>query len=122
MGYGDGVRWVEGLETVNSTPEVECDGSSTIRSPVGMNIKDPQVHAMARELAARRGTSVTDAVRQALRAELDRSPGCLPEQAALARKEEMLRLLTRCRQLPWPAGLSSADLQANLYNDDGLPS
>ena len=32
---------------------------------MGMNIKDPQVHAMARQLAARRGTTVTDAVRQA---------------------------------------------------------
>ena len=37
---------------------------------MGMNIKDPVVHAMARELAERRSTSVTDAVRQALRAEL----------------------------------------------------
>ena len=34
---------------------------------MGMNIKDPQVHAMARELAARRGSTVTDAVRRALR-------------------------------------------------------
>ncbi|MEB3305303.1 MAG: type II toxin-antitoxin system VapB family antitoxin [Cyanobacteriota bacterium] len=39
-----------------------------------MNIKDPVVHAMARELAQRRSTSVTDAVRQALRAELERCP------------------------------------------------
>ncbi len=37
---------------------------------MGMSIKDPQVHAMPRELASRRGTSVTDAVRQALRADL----------------------------------------------------
>ena len=29
---------------------------------MGMNIKDPQVHAMARQLAAQRGTTVTDAV------------------------------------------------------------
>ena len=35
---------------------------------MGMNIKDPAVHAMARELAEGRSTSVTDAVRQALRA------------------------------------------------------
>lgn len=39
---------------------------------MNMNLKDPQVHAMARELAEHRGTSVTDAVRQGLRAELDR--------------------------------------------------
>ena len=30
---------------------------------MGMNIKDPEVHAMARELAARRITTITDAVR-----------------------------------------------------------
>lgn len=32
---------------------------------MGMNIKDPEVHAMALELAARRSTTVTDTVRQA---------------------------------------------------------
>ena len=37
---------------------------------MGMNIKDPELHAMARELAARHGTTVTDAVRRALAAEL----------------------------------------------------
>lgn len=37
-----------------------------------MNNKDPAVHVMALELAARRSTIVTDAVRQALRAELER--------------------------------------------------
>jgi hypothetical protein len=37
-----------------------------------MNIKDPEVHVMARQLVARRRTSVTDAVRQALSAELER--------------------------------------------------
>ena len=37
---------------------------------MGMNTKDPELHAMARELAARHGTTVTDAVRRALAAEL----------------------------------------------------
>ena len=44
---------------------------------MGMNIKDPEVHAMARQLAAQRGTTVTDAVRQALSAELERSQAAL---------------------------------------------
>ena len=88
---------------------------------MGMNIKDPQVHAMARELAARRGTSVTNAVRQALRAELDRSPGT-PDQEEAARKDALLQLLSRCRQLPWADGRSSAELQADLYDDAGLPA
>ena len=88
---------------------------------MGMNIKDPQVHAMARELAARRGTSVTDAVRQALRAELDRSAAVGPGQKELARQEALLQLLNRCRQLPWPDGRDSTELQADLYDEAGLP-
>lgn len=88
---------------------------------MGMNIKDPQVHAMARELASRRGTSVTDAVRQALRAELDRSAAVAPGQEEMARQQALLQLLDRCRQLPWPKGRSGVDLQADLYDEAGLP-
>jgi antitoxin VapB len=88
---------------------------------MGMNIKDPEVHAMARELAARRSTTVTDAVRQALRAELER---CEPDRAAQeanARKAAVMDLLQRFQRLPWPDQRSSAELQAELYDDDGLP-
>jgi len=55
-----------------------------------MTIKDPQIHAMARKPADRQGTSLTYAVRQALRANaiLPRSPlagstqqGYWPQQA-----------------------------------------
>lgn len=88
---------------------------------MGMNIKDPEVHAMARELAARRSTTVTDAVRQALRAELERSEPDSATQEAEARKAAVLELLQRFRRLPWPDQRSSAELQAELYDDDGLP-
>ncbi|QVV67040.1 type II toxin-antitoxin system VapB family antitoxin [Synechococcus sp. LA31] len=84
---------------------------------MGMNIKDPQVHAMAKELAARRGTSVTDAVRQALRVELERS-----HTADAARQEELQALLVRFRQLHWPEGVSSKEAQDALYDDQGLPA
>jgi antitoxin VapB len=87
---------------------------------MGMNIKDPKVHAMARELAARRGTSVTDAVRQALQAELERCPGTVDQEEA-ARMDALQQLLSRCRQLPWPDGQSSSELQADLYDETGLP-
>jgi len=43
-----------------------------LAATTGMTIKDPQVHAVAREWAARRDTSLGEAVCQALRAELDR--------------------------------------------------
>ncbi|MFM9109436.1 MAG: type II toxin-antitoxin system VapB family antitoxin [Prochlorococcaceae cyanobacterium] len=87
---------------------------------MGMTIKDPQVHAMAKELATRRGTSVTNAVRQALRAELDRCPGTSGQEEA-ARRDALLQLLSRCRQLPWPDDRGSGELQADLHDDAGLP-
>ena len=88
---------------------------------MGMNIKDPQVHAMARELAARRSTTVTDAVRQALRAELERTEPGSAVQEISARKAALMELLQRYKQLNWPDQRSSAELQAELYDDDGLP-
>lgn len=89
---------------------------------MGMDIKDPAVHAMARKLAAQRGTSVTDAVRQALIAELARSAAGPESRAIDARREELLDLLPRFQQLPWPDGRSSGELQEDLYGGDGLPA
>jgi antitoxin VapB len=88
---------------------------------MGMNIKDPQVHAMARELAARRSTTVTDAVRQALRAELERTQPDSAAQEISARKAALLDLLKRYERLRWTDSRSSTELQAELYGDDGLP-
>lgn len=90
---------------------------------MGMNIKDERVHAMARELAARRGTTVTDAVRQALRAELERNTGTSEtrktEQAA--KQQQLLALLQSFKTLAWADGRSSRELQDALYDEDGLP-
>ena len=88
-----------------------------------MNIKDPEVHAMARELAARRSTTVTDAVRQALSAELERSQADEEETASAdaARCARLLELLPRFRQIQWPEGVTSKELQDELYDDQGLP-
>ena len=88
---------------------------------MSMNIKDPQVHAMAWQLAARRGTTVTDAVRQALAAELERTPDLRSDQALEARKAEIRAICKRFRQRMQPDGRSSEELQAALYNEDGLP-
>lgn len=88
---------------------------------MGMNIKDPEVHAMAKELADRRSTSVTDAVRQALRAELERSPESSALKLQGARQEQLLTLLERFRHLHWPDQRTSKELQDALYGDDGLP-
>lgn len=65
-----------------------------------MNIKDSQIHAMVREFAALRDTSVNDAVLQALRAELDRCRTAAPGQEEWARREALLQRLNRCGDLP----------------------
>ncbi|MCP9941977.1 type II toxin-antitoxin system VapB family antitoxin [Cyanobium sp. ATX 6E8] len=88
---------------------------------MGMNIKDPEVHAMARELAARRSTTVTDAVRQALRAELERAGRGPEEQVIRLRKQRVQELLDRFGRLSWPEGVSSKELQDALYDEHGLP-
>ena len=90
---------------------------------MSMNIKDPKVHAMARQLAALRGTTVTDAVRQALAAELERSVA-EPDRTAQeqqARREALQQLLERYQSLQWADGRSSEELQAALYDENGLP-
>jgi antitoxin VapB len=88
---------------------------------MGMNIKDPEVHAMARELAARRSTSVTDAVRQALRAELARSPNPELARAVEAKKAAVRAICARFSARPEWQGRTSQELQDALYDDQGLP-
>jgi antitoxin VapB len=81
---------------------------------MGMNIKDPQVHAMAKELAARRSTTVTDAVRQALRSEL-------APRAVEAKKAAVRAICARFSARPEWQGRTSKELQDALYDDQGLP-
>jgi antitoxin VapB len=88
---------------------------------MGMNIKDPRVHAMAKDLAARRGTSVTDAVRQALEAELTRTTAPGPDNVRSTRLEAIRQIQARFSELPIKDPRSSRDLQDSLYDDRGLP-
>ena len=74
-----------------------------------------------RSLAARRGSTVTDAVRQALTAELARSAEASSENQKAAKRERLLTLLARYRQLAWPDQRSSQELQNDLYDANGLP-
>ena len=88
---------------------------------MGMNSKDSLVHAMARELAEHRGTSVTDAVRQALRAELERCPNPERAEAIEARKAAIRAICSRTSARPEWQGRTSKELQDALYDEDGLP-
>jgi hypothetical protein len=50
-------------------------------------------------------------------ARADRDPA---EEAA--RRQVLLQLLSRCRDLPWPDQRSGSELQAELYDETGLPA
>ena len=86
-----------------------------------MNIKDPQVHAMARELASRRGTTATDALLQAQAAELQRTPAHQSADARQARLLALAELQERCRKLPRRDPRDLRDIENELYDENGLP-
>lgn len=88
---------------------------------MGMNIKDERVHAMAKELASRRGTSVTNAVRQALEAELTRTTAPGTDNVRSTKMEAIRQIQARFSELPIRDPRSSRELQDSLYDDQGLP-
>lgn len=77
-----------------------------------MNLKDPEVYRLARELAERRGTSMTAAVRAALAEAVEREP----ERPPRASLEDLLAIARRSAARPEPY-LTDDD----LYDELGLP-
>jgi antitoxin VapB len=76
-----------------------------------LNLKDPEVYRLAAELAARRHTSMTDAVRQALEETIakertDRSAAIDRAMEAAAR---------------WRAAGGTAVSDDEMYDENGLP-
>jgi antitoxin VapB len=67
-----------------------------------LNIRDPEVHELARRLAARTGETMTEAVRKALAERLQRTAEPTPEEIELRRR----RLLA-----------SAAEFRRNLVHD-----
>jgi len=76
-----------------------------------LNIKDPEVYRLARELADRRGTSMTAVVRAALEHERERV-----EHDVSERLQVILDIARRSQAKPGPY-LSDDD----LYDERGLP-
>jgi antitoxin VapB len=76
-----------------------------------LNIKDPEVYRLARELADRRQTSMTAAIRAALNEAL---ASAAADREGLA--DRLLEIGRRAAAKPGP-WLTEAD----LYDEDGLP-
>ena len=84
-----------------------------------MNIKNPQAHALAKELAAWENTTVTQAVTLSLREALDRRRA---EVDAQRRRVAIDDIADRfCRAAQTEAGPGLWQINEDLYDELGLP-
>jgi antitoxin VapB len=84
---------------------------------MSLNIKDPEAHELAREVADITGETLTAAVTEALRERLER----LRDDDTVVLADRLLDIGRDCaRRLPEPQ--RSSDHGALLYDDRGLPA
>lgn len=81
-----------------------------------MNIKSPEAHRLARELAEMTGETMTDAVTEALRERLER----LRADGATARAARLVRIGRICAER-LPEQVRNIDHGELLYDRAGLP-
>jgi antitoxin VapB len=83
---------------------------------VGLNIKNPETHRLAEELAKRTGESMTAAVTTAVRERLDR----VRREQGASLADRLVEIGKECaKRLKEP--YRSADHGELLYDDQGLP-
>ncbi len=86
---------------------------------MGMNIKDYEAHQLARELARLTGRSLTEAVKVAVRRELDRVKAEGPPLQAQPLAERLDEIALRCAALP---DLDARSVEEIIgYDEHGLP-
>jgi antitoxin VapB len=83
---------------------------------LALNLKNPETEHLARELARRQGTSITEAVTSALRAELERERRRLPPRPVADR---LLDIGRRFAALPTLDDRSAEEILG--YDEVGLP-
>lgn len=81
---------------------------------MSLNIKDPEAHRLARQIARATGETMTRAVTEALRERLSR----LERGRARASVEELLAIADRAASHVKPPYVDHAEL---LYDEHGLP-
>ncbi|MGN6551775.1 MAG: type II toxin-antitoxin system VapB family antitoxin [Pararhizobium sp.] len=86
---------------------------------MGMSIRNPEVERLARTLADRRGISMTEAIRQALRHEIARE-ALVPAASDDARLERMLQIAKGAAKLKVLDNRSDDEILG--YDEHGLSS
>lgn len=84
---------------------------------MALSIKDPEADRLARELAARTGETLTEAVVVALRERLARQTG---RPGAVPLRDELAAIRRRCAALPVVDDRSAEEILG--YDGRGLPS
>lgn len=84
---------------------------------MALSIEDPEADRLARELAARTGETLSEAVVVALRERLVRQTG---RAAVTALRDELAAIRRRCAALPVIDDRSAEEIVG--YDDSGLPS
>lgn len=83
---------------------------------MALNIKDPEADRLARELAARTGKSITEAVKTALRDSLKRKTVKTPVRL----KDEIMEISRRAAKLPRRTDQTPEEIIG--YDERGVPS
>lgn len=82
---------------------------------MALNIKDPETDRLARELAERTGTSITEAIKRAIQAELQRTRPRIDVAFA-----EIQAVIDRGRERPMLHDLSEDEILG--YDEHGIPT
>lgn len=88
---------------------------------MSLNIKDHEVHELAREVAAMRGTSMTGAVRQALRETLEKDKAALDATPRKKKVSELLMEFAETYREEMKDVPHSWEINDLLYDEYGLP-
>jgi len=87
---------------------------------MSLNIKNPETYRLVKELADATGQSMTAAVTEAVRAQLERVRVERSPDDAEARVRRILELASEIRERA-PDGYFDQDFDELLYDEDGLP-
>ena len=86
---------------------------------MGISIKRAETERMARKLALRKGVSLTDAIHEALAADLERTDPTPEEEGEWRRGFE--EMSAKFRAMGLHEGPSREEIEAEMYDEDGLP-
>ena len=89
-----------------------------MRCPVALNIRDPEVHRLARAVADATGETMTEAVGTALAERLQRLTE-VPEAERRRRVEALMEMARRFAELPVEDPRPIDEILT--YDEDGLP-